>query len=187
VTSTSQNEQRRAGLAARRALDDAERNTASQRVTSRFLRSSYFYSARDIACYFSMWDEVETGAIVARAWQASKRVWCPVVADQRRLRFVAVTRETRLVSSAFGLLEPDAGPVIDPLDLDVVVIPLVAFDTHRHRIGMGGGYYDCTFARLNRCSAWRRPKLVGLAFECQKVRKIKANPWDIELDAVITG
>ena len=78
------------------------------------------------------------------------------------------------------------GDEIDPLELDTVVVPMVAFDDAHQRIGMGGGYYDTTFSALRRPRAPRRPKLVGVAFECQKVRKIKANPWDIAVCEVLT-
>ncbi len=132
-------------------------------------------------------DEVATDDILSRAWSASKHVYCPVVdARARRLRFVEVTRESPLKRSDFGLLEPIDGEEIEPLNLDVVITPLVAFDSAGSRIGMGGGYYDRTFAVLRQRTNWLHPKLTGVAFSCQKVRKIKANPWDIGLWKVIT-
>lgn len=182
----AQHEQRAAALRARRSLDAATRDAASRRIAAHFLRSSLFHAASSIGCFVSMPDEVDTTEILARAWSAGKRIYCPVVARRRRLRFVEVTRETTLVRRGFGLLEPEAGAEIEPLELDVVVVPLTAFDPYRHRIGMGGGYYDCTFAALRKRRTWLKPKLVGVAFECQKVPKIKANSWDVPLFEVIT-
>jgi 5-formyltetrahydrofolate cyclo-ligase len=186
VTTPTQEVLRRCALQARRELDDESRAAASRRIVGSFLRSAWFHAAANIGCYFPMWDEVDTSPVFSRTWQASKRIWCPVVANERRLHFIEVTRETRLRQSSFGLFEPEDGPSIDPFDLDVVVVPLVAFDAERHRIGMGGGYYDCTFARLSTRGNWQQPKLIGLAFDCQKVPKIKANPWDIPLFDVLT-
>lgn len=70
--------------------------------------------------------------------------------------------------------------------MDVVVVPLVAFDVHCHRVGMGGGYFDTTFSFLSQAALWRKPRLVGVAFDCQRVGAIIPNAWDIPLDAVVT-
>ncbi len=186
MSARTQSEQRRSALRARRGLEEQVRLRASRRISDIFLHSHHFYSARRIGCYFSTPDEVDTSAILARAWQASKQIYCPVVVGGRQLRFVAVTRESRLQRSNFGLLEPVEGDEIRPLDLDVVVVPVVAFDGTGRRIGMGGGYYDRTFRALANRREWLHPKLVGVAFDCQKVPKIKANPWDIALSEVLT-
>jgi 5-formyltetrahydrofolate cyclo-ligase len=186
MSARTQREQRKSALRARRELAEQARLQASRRICHRFLNSRYFYSAQQIGCYISMPDEVDTSDILARAWQASKQIYCPVVVAGESLRFVALTRESRLVRSGFGLLEPVNGEEILPLDLDVVVVPVVAFDETGRRIGMGGGYYDRTFRALANRRGWMHPKLVGVAFDCQKVPKIKANPWDIALSAVLT-
>jgi 5-formyltetrahydrofolate cyclo-ligase len=187
MSARTQREQRAAALIARRRLHPDFRDQASHRIAGAFLRSPLFYSASRIGCYLAMPDEVATDDILIRAWAASKRTFCPVVgARGERLRFIEVARESTLIRSSFGLLEPSDGAEIDPLDLDVVITPLVAFDSFGSRIGMGAGYYDRTFAPLARRQSWVHPKLVGLAFNCQKVRKIKANPWDIPLWKIIT-
>ena len=72
---------------------------------------------------------------------------------------------------------------IDPEKLDLVITPLVAFDTNNNRIGKGGGYYDRTFA-FRRTT--RKPLLVGVAYELQRLPRIEANTWDIRLDQIIT-
>ena len=102
------------------------------------------------------------------------------------MRFVETHPRTRLVRNRFGLWEPESGDEIFAQKLSVVVTPTVAFDEGKHRIGMGGGYYDRAFRTLkNKCN-WLPTKLVGFAFDCQKVEKIPANPWDIPLYRVIT-
>jgi 5-formyltetrahydrofolate cyclo-ligase len=62
----------------------------------------------------------------------------------------------------------------------------VAFDTAGHRIGMGGGFYDRTFAFLQRRQHWHKPNLLGLAYEFQKQTTIKPDNWDVPLDAIAT-
>jgi len=70
--------------------------------------------------------------------------------------------------------------------LDIALVPLVAFDDYGRRLGMGGGYYDRTFAYLRHREHWRRPKLIGVAFEFQRVAELPAQPWDVPLDGIIT-
>ncbi len=186
MTSSPHAHQRRIARKRRRALDDAERDALSLKIQRRLLGSAEFFNCSTIACYIAMRDEVDTSMIFDRAWRAGKSIYAPVTGRRRQLSFVAVERKTRLVRSAFGLWEPISGERISPRKLDLVVTPLVAFDAAGHRIGMGSGYYDTTFSHLGHRRHWLRTKLVGLAFNCQKIEKIAPNPWDIRLYRVIT-
>ncbi|NNC76383.1 MAG: 5-formyltetrahydrofolate cyclo-ligase [Woeseiaceae bacterium] len=181
MPTSSQDDTRKYIRKVRRDLDDEYRDRASIDIQLRLLRSNFFYASKHIACYISMPDEVDTSMVFDRAWRAGKSIYAPVVDEHRQLRFVRVLRKTRLKKSQFGLWEPVCGEEIPPKKLDVVVTPLVAINRQLHRIGMGGGYYDSTFSFLNHNRSWLRPKLIGLAFECQKVEKITPNPWDIRL------
>jgi 5-formyltetrahydrofolate cyclo-ligase len=171
---------------ARRSMTASERARASRRISERFLNSRYFLSSETIACYVSTWDEVDTTAIIERAWCAKKRVFLPVTTAHGRMFFRETMPGTDLARNYFGLWEPVSGTLIDACDLDVVVTPLVAFDARMNRVGMGGGYFDRTFAFLAGRAHWLRPKLIGVAFECQKVQKIARNPWDIPVFRVFT-
>lgn len=155
-------------------------------ITDRFLGSRYFLQSDTIACYVSTWDEVDTSAIIERAWRAKKRIFLPVMTAHDHMFFRQTLPGTGLSQNEFGLWEPVSGKVIDARELDVVVTPLVAFDDQNNRIGMGGGYFDRTFAFLARRNHWLRPKLIGVAFECQRVQKIARNPWDIGVFGVFT-
>ena len=62
----------------------------------------------------------------------------------------------------------------------------MAFDTSGQRIGMGGGFYDRTLGKTRGDSSWKRPYLIGIAHELQKVTSIKSHKWDVPLDAVVT-
>jgi len=70
--------------------------------------------------------------------------------------------------------------------LHVLIVPLVGFDDNGNRLGMGGGYYDATLSFLRRRRIWRKPFLIGLAYECQRAARIPSETWDIRLDAVLT-
>jgi len=87
----------------------------------------------------------------------------------------------------FRLPEPDVGDeeMLAPAQMDLVLAPLVVFDADRNRIGMGGGFYDRSFA-FRKDSAIDRPVLVGVAHELQKVERITPEAWDVRLDMVVT-
>lgn len=72
------------------------------------------------------------------------------------------------------------------VELDLLLVPLVGFDASCNRLGMGGGFYDHTLAHLSHARHYRRPKLIGVAHECQRVDAIERFPWDVPLDLVIT-
>ena len=86
----------------------------------------------------------------------------------------------------FGIWEPSNCNAIDASRLDVVVTPLVAFDDHGNRIGMGGGYFDRAFAFLRDRDHWLHPKLIGIAFACQRVEKLSPSPWDIPVFRILS-
>ena len=70
--------------------------------------------------------------------------------------------------------------------MDLLFLPLVAFDTHGNRMGMGGGFYDRSLAFLQQKNGLKKPVLAGLAHEIQKVEQLLTQNWDIPLDFVIT-
>ncbi len=182
----SQPELRKAALAARRSLSDTERARASREICDRVLRSHWFAASKTIACYLPSHDEVDSTAIIERAWHANKRILVPVVAAHGAMILRQVTPDTELRRNIFGLWEPACGSDVAANRCDAVITPVVAFDASGHRIGMGGGYFDRCFAFLRHRRRWLRPKLIGLAFSCQQVDRIAPNPWDIALYQVIT-
>ena len=185
-TSESQSKLRRAAIAARRSLSDAARAKASTTICERVIRSHWFTASDTIACYLSSSDEVDSSMIIERAWRAKKRIFAPVVAAHGAMLFRQITPDTELRRNLFGLWEPADGPCIAANHIDVVITPIVVFDAKGHRIGMGSGYFDRCFAFLRHRQRWLRPKLIGLAFGCQRVEKITPNSWDISVYQVIT-
>lgn len=181
-----QNEIRRRGRDARIAMSPEQRANASEKIAEKVIHSSWFQRCKTIACYLPVPGEVDTSGIIARAWRMKKRVFAPVVEKTGRMMFREITAETTLFENSFGIYEPGDEASICPRKLDIVITPLVAYDSHNQRIGMGGGYFDRTFSFLANRKAFLRPKLIGLAFACQKVEKILANPWDIRLFTVIS-
>ena len=177
---------RRAAIAARRSLDMDTRLNSSRIISERVMRMHEFTACDSVACYLPAQDEVDLSEIIERAWRMKKRVYAPVVKEDFSMHFVQLTAETECQKNRYGLWEPVSGLQISPRKIDLVITPVVAFDNCRNRIGMGGGYFDRCFAFLKHKKHWLRPKLLGLAFECQRVEKINPSPWDIRLYQVIT-
>jgi 5-formyltetrahydrofolate cyclo-ligase len=88
----------------------------------------------------------------------------------------------------FGIPEPTdtSRPHLAPDAMDVVLVPLVGFDARGHRLGMGAGLYDRHFAFLRQRRAWRRPLLVGVAFDVQRVERLAEADHDVQLWGVVT-
>lgn len=176
--------------AARRALSPHERQQCAEDCARHLLNHPAFRNARRIAAYLPADGELGTAPLIERAWAMGKRVYLPVLLPQgeNRLWFARYTPETRLVHNRFGIPEPEraAHMRIAPHALDLVLTPLVAFDAHGHRLGMGGGFYDRSFAYLLRHTRWLRPRLIGLAYEFQRQARLPAQVWDVPLHAVAT-
>lgn len=177
---------RRRGRDARRSLDPETRRVASERIAAKLAAAHFFRRSRRIGCYLPMPEEVDTWPLIERAWRRDQRIFAPICGRERLLTFREVRPDTTLVTTDFGLQEPLGSDEVTARELDLVITPLVAFDDARSRIGMAGGYYDRTFSFLRGRTSLVRPKLVGVAFACQRVGKIPLNPWDIGVWRVIT-
>lgn len=97
-----------------------------------------------------------------------------------------LTALAALNTGALGIREPAAtDPEVQPHDLSVIVVPLLGFDVHGYRLGQGGGFYDALIASLPRDPALR-PRLIGLAYACQRVTALPREPHDQPVDLVLT-
>lgn len=186
MISVSAEELRRQKLEARARLSDLQRQAHSQRIQQYFLRSRFFFRATHIGCYIATPLEVDTSLIFDRAWRTGKRIYAPVAGRNGHMRFIETRPGTRLIRNRFGLWEPESGEEIVAQKLKIVVTPTVVFDNRRQRIGMGGGYYDRAFRTNKNKRNYTPAKLIGFAFDCQKIEEIPANPWDIPLYRVVT-
>jgi 5-formyltetrahydrofolate cyclo-ligase len=176
---------RKVGRAARAGLSLVEREKASRKIADTVIRSAWFRRSKFVACYLPMHDEVDTWPLIDRAWRMKKRIFAPVIKKNFAMEFREFGSETTLVFNEYGLPEPQDGEIIRPRALDVVITPMVAFDDDGNRVGMGGGYFDRTFSFLRHRKLLFHPKLIGLAYSCQRVEKIAPNPWDIRVFRIV--
>lgn len=173
---------------ARRQLSTESCHRAGRLISQRLAALPAFKEPRDVACFLSIDGEVDTRPILHTCWSMDKRVWLPVIESNSTLRFAHHDTHTRLVANRFGIWEPDPEQAnwIEPSALDCVLTPLVAFDRQCNRIGMGGGYYDQTFAFVAQAQPESSPLLVGIAHDLQRVERIEPKPWDVHLNMVVT-
>ena len=159
-------------------------------VQRRVATWSPFLEARAVAVYFSADGELDLTPVAKHAWGLGKKVYLPVLHpfSHNRLWFSEWRRKDVLLLNRYRIPEPIARfrKPVDPRRLDMVFVPLVAFDTYCARVGMGGGFYDRTFGYRLRHHCWQRPLLVGVAHDVQRCDSIRINAWDIRLDAVVT-
>ena len=145
-----------------------------------------YVRARTIAVYFGFDGEVDLSSIIEHARSSGKSIFVPVL-ERNGLRFVEIGDRKLLRRNRFGIPEPEVHKRIDPRGLDVVLTPLVAFDARGNRLGMGKGYYDRSFSFLRPRTRWRKPKLIGIGFDFQKIDRLVTQHWDVPLWGAVTN
>lgn len=171
--------------ARRREIAPAQRIAAANALALRLLSLPFAPTRGHVAGYWA-----SDGEIALHAWQLalpSGTTYClPVLGDDQALRFAPWRPGEALSANRFGIPEPDVPPdaLLPAEAMQLVVVPLVGFDRARNRLGMGGGWYDRSFAFRQASPA--PPYLVGAAFALQAVERLAHADWDVRLDAVCT-
>lgn len=187
MANTDERQQLRSQMRARRrALSAAAQTRAGIALATHLSQHLWFRQAHHIAFYLPNDGEIDTRPLLQLSWALGKQCYLPVVTDRRQLHFRQVREHTRLVNNRYGIAEPPQGAPYRPhWLLNLILLPLVAFDPTGNRLGMGGGYYDRTFA-----SHPHRPRpsgrRLGLAHSCQRVSALTRAHWDIPLHAIAT-
>jgi len=176
--------------AARAQLSPAQRQTASARVAAHLAGTRLYLVSRRIACYLPSDGEVDTSEIIDRLWRMRRDVFLPVLSRLRydRLWFAPAMPGMELVPNRFGIPEPKVSvrELVRAQEVDLILLPLVAFDKNGNRVGRGAGFYDRSLAFLRNRHFLRAPRVLGLAYDFQRVPKIAVDPWDVPLDGVVT-
>jgi len=175
---------RRRILKFRREQPEEERKRRTDRIAETVMACRWFLNARDIYCYIDFDGEVGTRKIIEEAWRLRKNVWVPRISGME-MDFYNIMSFDGLEKNTFGILEPhkECPHKTECLPEEMkglVIVPGVAFDEKRNRIGYGKGYYDRYLAA--------HPKLhtVAVAFELQIVERIEAEEQDVRLDMLVT-
>jgi 5-formyltetrahydrofolate cyclo-ligase len=171
---------RKQAHAARAALSPQEREDAARAVAQHFFETVAFAPEDVIAGYWRIRDELDCQPILVQLLDGGQKVVLPVVqGDEQPLDLRVWEADAPLYEAGFGTLAPsDLAPRAVP---DVVLMPLLGFDSEGTRLGYGGGYYDRTLASLP-----NKPMLIGMAFAAQELPQIPRERHDVPLDAVVT-
>jgi 5-formyltetrahydrofolate cyclo-ligase len=174
---------------ARRSLSPIQQKQASVRLQHQLSQNPCFKYAKRIALYLSNDGEVDTQLAIKQAWKRRQTVYLPVLNPIRKgfLWFVEYKANSIMRNNRFGIAEPDPrfNHRISAKFIQAVGLPLVAFDDEGNRLGMGGGFYDRSFEFCHQRGT--KPKLFGLAHQCQRVDQLPTESWDIQLAEIIAN
>ena len=171
----------------RRAISEPERARMAEALARHLGASLRVRRARRVACYLSNDGEMDLGPVMDFLRGNGRQVLLPALHGSQ-LWFFPYDRDTPLALNRFAIPEPDmaAHTRCRARDLDLVFMPLVAFDATGNRLGMGGGFYDRTFSYLRNRAFWKKPLLIGAAYEFQRLETLASRPWDVPLHGVAT-
>ena len=167
---------RRKVKARKTLLNEEEKMSAVERVFALLEQTAEFMLADRILMYHSLPDELSTREFI-RKWCGRKHFYLPRV-NGVNLEILPYD-ESRLALGSFHIEEPTGNDCSDVDDMEMIVVPAVAYDRRGNRVGRGKGYYD-------RLLATSRARKVGVAYDFQLVDEIDAEPHDVRVDVVIT-
>ena len=173
----------------RNQLTCHEQSTHAIGLANQVCRQQAFLNSSKIACYLANDGEIDPEHIIQSAWELRKNVYLPVLSPfQSKLYFAPYQAGMAMQLNRFGIWEPACKPAkwLTAWQLDLMLLPLVAFDESGNRLGMGGGFYDRSLAYRQSRTHSLRPRLIGLAHELQREQQLAANSWDIPLEMIAT-
>jgi 5-formyltetrahydrofolate cyclo-ligase len=173
---------RKERLALRDAIPDEDRIEKSLVMAEMGGEAIEIEPGMMVSEFFPIRSEADIRPLMHRLRGRGARLCLPVVIDRHTIVFRELVAGAPLADTGFGTMGP--GPEAEIVDPDLMLVPLSAFDASGHRIGYGAGHYDRAIAGL--LEKGRRPVLVGIAFDCQEVDLVPAEPHDVGLDAILT-
>lgn len=175
---------------ARRALTTSQQRQAARGLYKQLAQQPLFRRAKHISLYLPTDGEIDPRLLLRAAQRRGKATYLPVLSAWPRTKMVfqRIRPGEKLQPNRFRILEPrhNLARQRKVWALDLVLLPLVGFDDVGGRLGMGGGFYDRSLAYLARRKNWRKPTLLGLAHECQKVERLAQASWDVPLQGTVT-
>lgn len=170
---------RRAAIERRGLLSAGERSAKSERIVDRVLALPEVGAAGTVMAFWSFGSEVQTSDLIERLHGAGKRVVLPRVAEGE-IAAVAYAPGDPVAATSFGAMEPEGAELVPAEDVDVVIVPGVAFDRRGGRVGYGGGFYDRLFSRAPAAPA------VAVAFAVQLVDEVPQGRSDSRVHVIVT-
>ncbi|MGH8122452.1 MAG: 5-formyltetrahydrofolate cyclo-ligase [Rudaea sp.] len=173
---------------ARVQLTPTQRIAAASAIVEQLEQLPEFLVDERVAGYWAVAGELPLHAAVARLRARGQRYHLPVIAKGRYLRFAPLLANATLRTNRYGIPEPQCveSELLAPSAIELVLVPLIAFDRRGHRLGSGGGYYDRSFAFLREAARPASPLLVGIGYSFQELRALERKTWDVPMDYIAT-
>ena len=165
-------------LMKRSEQNDEELEEKSSKIKEKLFSINEYKKAKTIMLYCSFGNEVKTESIIKEMIE-EKRVVVPKIIQNKQMEPIEISKTTLFKKNDLEISEPIDGKTIDKNEIDIIIIPAVAFDFIGHRIGYGQGYYDRFLEGMG-------AKKIGVAFDFQLTKEIPAEAHDVKVDAVIT-
>ena len=172
----------------RMALAPGERIAAARAVGELLETLPEFLTDLRVGAYWAVRGELPLSHALPALFRRGQIVFLPVLGSRDQLRFAPWLPGQDLAANRFGIPEPEqnAANAVDPHGLDVVLVPLLAFDRRGHRLGTGGGYYDRGFAFLQGRERPAHTLLIGVGYAFQEVPMLPVEAHDVRLDYIVT-
>jgi 5-formyltetrahydrofolate cyclo-ligase len=190
VAPLSRQQLRRQLRKARRSLSPNQQRQAALGLYRQLAQHPLFRRARHVSLYLPMDGEIDPRLLLRAAQRRGKATYLPVLNAWPRTKMVfqRVQPGEKFRPNRFRIPEPliNTGRQRKIWALDLILMPLVGFDDEGGRLGMGGGFYDRSLAYRSRRKTWKKPTLLGLAHECQKVPRLAQASWDVPLAGTVS-
>ncbi len=172
----------------RAQLSPQQQLQAARALSQIVFTQPWFQRAQNLALYLANDGEMDPVVIMEKARYRGKHILLPSLHPAKSGHLCFAKDTGPMIQNKFGICEPDPkrNSLMAAKQLDVVFMPLVAFDASGGRLGMGGGYYDRTFSHLRYRKYWMHPRLVGLAYEFQSVETVASAAWDVRAWRIAT-
>lgn len=171
----------------RMALSPEQQLLNARNLCQQLLSFPGLQRAQNVAVYLANDGEIDPIVFASKQLYRGKTCYLPSLHPLKKGHLWFADYTSPRVKNRFGIEEPNPKhcAMLNPKQLDIVLLPLVAFDQDGGRLGMGGGFYDRSFEFLTN-SLTGKPKLIGLAHHFQQVTKLPTESWDIPLHAIVT-
>ena len=179
------------------AIPFAQRQTFSQQAAQHLAQWEAFTHARGVCLYLSTPNELDTTPIRTLCEASNKALFCPWVKAPGQMELVALSAETKLQPNRYGILEPVHPQQVPFTNVDLILVPGLAFSADFYRLGHGGGYYDRFLPQWK--AAWENkgdsgkpacikplPSVVGVGFELQVITSLPFLAHDVKMNVILT-
>ena len=174
---------RKSVLAVRRCMDREQVQAGSDRIAAHLCDWPVYLAAKNVMLYLAMPDEPHLDKVISHALSAGKTICVPHIRDAKGLMDAAIIANMDdLVVGEYNLLTPNPATLklLDPAEIDLIIVPGVAFDKDGRRLGMGAGFYDRFLLRA------RKTELIGAAWAAQIMEKVPTDEHDRLVNYLVT-